>query len=472
MFGRIIMSRMALTAIAALIVTTGPAGAQEGGAASPEGLRSQASALEADLREQEAALDRKVGELTEVGSQLEEAQARAGEASERVRDLAQQTRSLRRDHAAQEQAVAESRSRFEERIAAAYKGQNLQGLMLLLESVFGTGTDTALDGQTLRILTEDRQSIQYYEENRRLLDQTTRQLEGRKAQYGESVEEQRALVAELGRREAELEGAIEELRGERGRTLGELDGLEKRIGELEAMEEAGLLDPPASGGGEDPREKELRIADEEIVAEPVEELPLSRYRQLYKQAAEDYGFGPDWYVLMAVGKVESNHGENMGPSSAGAMGPMQFLPSTWETAGVDGNGDGVPNIMDPEDAIPAAAKYLADNGAPEDWYAALFAYNRAEWYVREVLEIAEQYRLLAGDESVGPYGIGGSGARSSNASTSAQEASRAPSEAEPSALGEPPQDPQPPQQEPETTEAAPESPDPRANDRTTSEYQY
>ena len=107
--------------------------------------------------------------------------------------------------------------------------------------------------------------------------------------------------------------------------------------------------------------------------------------------------------MAAVGKVESDHGENMGPSSAGAMGPMQFMPSTWESSGVDGNGDGVANVMDPRDAIPAAAKYLKTGGAPKDWYAALYSYNHADWYVKKVLGVAEGYRKLAKDNRVGPY---------------------------------------------------------------------
>jgi membrane-bound lytic murein transglycosylase B len=125
--------------------------------------------------------------------------------------------------------------------------------------------------------------------------------------------------------------------------------------------------------------------------------------ELYRASATKYGFGPDWYILAAVGKVESNHGQAMGPSSSGAMGPMQFMPTTWETSGVDGNGDGVANVMDPEDAIPAAASYLEDGGAPRDWYRALYSYNHADWYVKKVLAVAEAYRRLAEDESVGPY---------------------------------------------------------------------
>jgi hypothetical protein len=460
-----------LAVVAAFAITVGVAGAQDG----PAGhLRSQASDLEADLRRQEAALDRKVGELTEVGSELEEAQAKADAAAARVESLAQQTRNIGRDLESQKRAARKSRARFEERLTATYKGQELQGVVLLLEGLLG-GSDqgNVLGNQAVRILSEDQESIQHYRENQRLLRNTIGQLGGRKAEYEVAREEQRARAEELGLREAELESSIGELRGKKGRTEGRLEELEGRRRELEAMEEAGLLDPPvsapASGTAGESREEELRIAREEIVVEPVEELPLSGYRGLYKQAAEDYGFGPDWYVLMAVGKVESNHGENMGPSSAGAMGPMQFMPSTWEIAGVDGNGNGVPNIMDPEDAIPAGAKYLADNGAPEDWYSALFAYNGAGWYVREVLEVAEQYRLFAGDDSVGPYGFEEPELGTAPATSYASQP--APATPPPAEDTSPPaREPKPAQEAQEQT--APERTSPRNSDRTVSEYQY
>ena len=77
-----------------------------------------------------------------------------------------------------------------------------------------------------------------------------------------------------------------------------------------------------------------------------------------------------------MGKADSYHGANTGLSRAGAMGPMQFLPSTWETSGVDGNG--VANIIDPRDAIPAAARYRKMGGGAEDWNRALFCYNHAD----------------------------------------------------------------------------------------------
>jgi murein DD-endopeptidase MepM/ murein hydrolase activator NlpD len=71
---------------------------------------------------------------------------------------------------------------------------------------------------------------------------------------------------------------------------------------------------------------------------------------------------------------------------------MQFMPGTWAGYGVDGNGDGRKSVMDPEDAIPGAARLLSVNGAPANWERALFAYNHADWYVRQVLAQAERYR--------------------------------------------------------------------------------
>jgi membrane-bound lytic murein transglycosylase B len=70
---------------------------------------------------------------------------------------------------------------------------------------------------------------------------------------------------------------------------------------------------------------------------------------------------------------------------------------------VDGTGDGVANVMDPRDAIPAAAKYLKESGAPQDWYRALYAYNPADWYVKKVLGVAEEYRRLAKYDIATPY---------------------------------------------------------------------
>ena len=76
---------------------------------------------------------------------------------------------------------------------------------------------------------------------------------------------------------------------------------------------------------------------------------------------------------------------------------MQFMPSTWATYGVDANGDGVKDPNNPEDAIFAAAGYLAAAGMPADTYGAIFAYNHADWYVAEVLANAGCYAHEVGD---------------------------------------------------------------------------
>jgi murein DD-endopeptidase MepM/ murein hydrolase activator NlpD len=107
---------------------------------------------------------------------------------------------------------------------------------------------------------------------------------------------------------------------------------------------------------------------------------------LWKQAGQ--GYGVPWQVLGAINKIESGYGQNMGPSSAGAVGWMQFLPSTWMRWGMDADGDGVANPWDPEDAVFAAARYLAAAGAHESIERAIFAYNHAQWYVDDVLALA------------------------------------------------------------------------------------
>ena len=94
-------------------------------------------------------------------------------------------------------------------------------------------------------------------------------------------------------------------------------------------------------------------------------------------------------MLAAINKVESNFGRNMGPSSAGAIGWMQFMPSTWERWGVDADGDGIANPWSAEDAIAAAARYLAASAAQSDISRAVFSYNHAQWYVDEVLQLAQ-----------------------------------------------------------------------------------
>jgi hypothetical protein len=118
------------------------------------------------------------------------------------------------------------------------------------------------------------------------------------------------------------------------------------------------------------------------------------YVQLFQESAAMYCPGLPWTVLAAIGQIESGDGANTGPSTAGALGPMQFLPSTWAEWGVSAFGEpGPPNIMDPYDAVPSAARYLCAAGGSTSagLSRAIFAYNHAGWYVSEVLALAGEY---------------------------------------------------------------------------------
>ena len=114
-------------------------------------------------------------------------------------------------------------------------------------------------------------------------------------------------------------------------------------------------------------------------------------RPMFETAARRYRLGTRGSAILAgLTSVESSFGRNMGPSSAGAVGWTQFMPATWRRYGVDANGDGRRDPYDAADAIFSSARYLRANGAPSDWYQALFAYNHADWYVTEVLRRADQ----------------------------------------------------------------------------------
>lgn len=110
------------------------------------------------------------------------------------------------------------------------------------------------------------------------------------------------------------------------------------------------------------------------LANPEPPANLKRYYQEGERR-----FGIKWQALAALNFVESKFGRILGPSSAGAKGPMQFLPSTWARYGAGGD------IWDPHDSIIAAARYLHASGGPKDMRRALYTYNHSTAYVQAVL---------------------------------------------------------------------------------------
>jgi hypothetical protein len=119
--------------------------------------------------------------------------------------------------------------------------------------------------------------------------------------------------------------------------------------------------------------------------------PPSFLIPIYMEAGKKYDV--PWEVLAAINAIESDYGRNLNTSSAGAIGWMQFEPSTWREYGMAVDGHSVPNPYDPRDAIFSAAKYLAAAGAAKSVSTAVYAYNHASWYVDEVLSRA---RAIAG----------------------------------------------------------------------------
>ena len=120
-----------------------------------------------------------------------------------------------------------------------------------------------------------------------------------------------------------------------------------------------------------------------------QELAYEELQALWQRAGAAYGI--PWQVLGAINKIETNFGRNMGPSSAGAVGWMQFMPDTWLRWGMDASGDGIADPWNPGDAVFAAARYLAAAGGGADLARAVFAYNHADWYVDDVLELAAMF---------------------------------------------------------------------------------
>jgi hypothetical protein len=130
----------------------------------------------------------------------------------------------------------------------------------------------------------------------------------------------------------------------------------------------------------------------------------SEYLELYEQASLQFSI--PFPILAAIGKVECNHGRsNCGsPNAAGAIGPMQFLPSTFAQY-ENASGSLTPDITNPRDAIFAAAAKLSADNAQLDPRGALYSYNHADWYVAEVLAYAVSYGYVISDDHLLAFAV-------------------------------------------------------------------
>jgi murein DD-endopeptidase MepM/ murein hydrolase activator NlpD len=168
--------------------------------------------------------------------------------------------------------------------------------------------------------------------------------------------------------------------------------------EREKFEEEPMRNPDGSPSNANPG---LTIADFGAAPIGVPNFVIDQFEippfllPIYQACGTEYGV--PWQVLASINRIETAFGTNLNVSSAGALGWMQFIPSSWQMYGVDANEDGRKDPYNPVDAICAAGRYLRAAGAEEDLRDAIFAYNHADWYVDEVLLYANQYAKLPDD---------------------------------------------------------------------------
>ncbi|MEU6858771.1 lytic murein transglycosylase [Glycomyces sp. NPDC046736] len=142
----------------------------------------------------------------------------------------------------------------------------------------------------------------------------------------------------------------------------------------------------------------------------IPERALAAYgRAELVSAVENPGCKLSWTTLAGIGATETNHGTTGGNriqadgttltpirgADYDEMGPMQFLPSTWDAWKADGDKDGLFDPDDIDDATAAAANYLCNGGrdlsTPDGWYAAVYSYNPRDDYVQKVFARADDY---------------------------------------------------------------------------------
>ena len=153
--------------------------------------------------------------------------------------------------------------------------------------------------------------------------------------------------------------------------------------------------PPGANGANNVAPAPQQVAAQadllaaELAGSAASTQALSFYRiplfllPIYQAAAAQYGV--PWQILAAINEIETDYGNDLSVSSAGAVGWMQFMPATWLQYGVDALNAGYADPYNPVDAIFAAARYLRAAGAPGDLHAAILAYNHSAAYLSSVL---------------------------------------------------------------------------------------
>jgi membrane-bound lytic murein transglycosylase B len=307
--------------------------------------------------------------------QLASAEAEVRDATNQLQLISYEVVKLHNEQAKAEVALDSSRADTRTAVRAAYEGATVDPTATLLADL--SGKDPGLEDQV-----RDHRLADIAERTRRLqaaadkLGVVTRQAAAR------SVEAVKAAARAVSAANAARDGlAAAEKNNDELHRAAELAAQRKELEKLNQELEVSLANLAAGAAGAGASGVGVTaFAPADIIA-------------LYQRGAKTCP-GLPWGVLAGIGQVETNHGQNKNVSSAGAMGPMQFMPATFAVYGVDGDGDGIKDILDQTDAVFSAAHYLCANGGgdPERLYDAIYHYNHLASYVREVLSLAAQYQ--------------------------------------------------------------------------------
>jgi hypothetical protein len=322
-----------------------------------------------------SSLDQAKQKVQSAAEQLASAEQEVRDATNQLQQLSYLVVTLHNQQAKAQVALDSARRDTRQAIRSAYEGAAVDPTATLLADL--SGKDPGLEDQV---------------RNHRLADiaARTRKLQAAKGSLDHISQQASARSVDAVKTAARALAAADIARGglataekasndlERAAVLAaqrkELERLNKQLEASLASLSAGAAGAGVSGIGV------TAYAPADIIA-------------LYKRAALTCP-GLPWGVLAGIGQVETNHGQNKNVSSAGAMGPMQFMPATFAAYGVDGDGDGIKDILDQTDAVFSAAHYLCANGGgnTEKLYDAIYHYNHLDSYVREVLSLAAQYQ--------------------------------------------------------------------------------
>lgn len=353
-----------VAATGAGLLTAAPASADPGRTAAQ--ARSEAAAAASAAQAAGAAVARAQAELTRSTAAVGSAVSQSVQAQvEADRSAAQ----ARQEKAA---ATARVRSLYMDGALGAGTAGARRGLALLSSAV--SGADPAVAERAFEaVRRSDRERVAQQEAG---ASAALRRAQDAQSGATAAVATMRDVAAQVSRADDALrlaQSRVEALQGEAAR----LQAAEDAAAALAAAQAAAAaLNASAAG----------RAATVHARGVPAD------YAGLYVRAAATCpGMRPA--LLAAVGQVESGHGVDTGPSSAGAVGPMQFMPATFAAYAVDGDGDGDVDAQDPADAVFTAAAYLCANGAGKGGEAeasAVFRYNHADWYVQMVQRVADE----------------------------------------------------------------------------------